>query len=328
MASRIVTESLSTALVMEDDADWSVFLKNQLTLFAQGSQYITTSSLPSSSSPPDLSSPPSHPPQKKKPSHPHSPYGSDWDLLWLGHCGSTLSKTHDTHRFLIENDPTCPIPRHRTVFAASSISTPSLGLQNHTRLVYRSGSSLCTYAYALSLSGAKKILRYNSELKDFSAIDNSLGSMCENDENFVCLGVFPALVDTHKAQGRTDRDSDIMQEASKAEGEERKRSITFNVVHSVRLNVDRMLKGEEVAFGSVEAEGWRQWGDDGEGLLEGGVSTRTMFRGDGAAGDGSGSGTGEGGVVGKSGVGGKDGGLGEGGGTGIPQSGEGVGQTP
>ena len=165
------------------------------------------------------------------------------------------------------------------VFASSSISTPKLGLTNHTRLVYRAGSGLCTYAYALSNSGAKKVLQYNSQLKDFSAIDTSLGAMCEKDPSFVCLGVFPALVDSHKPKGRMDKDSDIAT-PDKGKGgkvEEREQGITFNVVHSVRLNVDKMLRGEVVALGSKEADEWRQWGDD-EGVEEGGVTTRTLNR--------------------------------------------------
>lgn len=40
-AREIINDGLTTALVMEVDADWDIDLKNQLTLFAQGSQYIT-----------------------------------------------------------------------------------------------------------------------------------------------------------------------------------------------------------------------------------------------------------------------------------------------
>ena len=76
VATRMVYERISTAILFEDDADWDVNLHTQLEQFAQGSRYITSSWSGSK----ELKS-------KASGGDANSPYGEDWDLLWLGHCG-------------------------------------------------------------------------------------------------------------------------------------------------------------------------------------------------------------------------------------------------
>ena len=231
---------------MEDDADWSIFLKHQLALFAEGAQYI----LSSSSS-----------------TFPHSPYGDDWDLLWLGHCGGTI-KSSNPRRFLIENDNTVPIPNHRVVYADKSINEGEEGLDNHTRLVYKADLGLCTYAYALSAAGAKKILSWMAAATEFYAIDTGLRAMC-SESILSCVSVYPTLIDTHKAVGKVEADSDI----APPDGDSvRTEAYTPNIVHSQRLNIDRAIRGDEVGDGRE----WRQWAD--EPMVLGLSTTRTVFR--------------------------------------------------
>lgn len=89
---------------MEDDMDWDVRLKPQLERIAQGARALLSSA-----------------------SNPNSPYGDDWDLMWLGHCGEVFPETLDenkekpaddagiqymSRKFVIENDSTVP-PRDR-----------------------------------------------------------------------------------------------------------------------------------------------------------------------------------------------------------------------
>ncbi|OQD77314.1 hypothetical protein PENDEC_c003G04835 [Penicillium decumbens] len=65
----IVEEGLDNGVIFEDDADWDVNIKSQLQSFAlavralQGTAETKTS----------------------------SPYGDDWDILWLGHCFYAVS---------------------------------------------------------------------------------------------------------------------------------------------------------------------------------------------------------------------------------------------
>jgi GR25 family glycosyltransferase involved in LPS biosynthesis len=240
-AQRIVSENLGSGLVMEDDADWSVYIKDQLELVAAGSQYI-------SSTPVD--------------SVPASPYGDDWDLLWLGHCGSDFGEP-GTRRLVIENDATVPPPQHRVNNNVPDFS--AAGYDNTTRVVYRAGGGLCTQAYALSLRGARKVLARFTTILDFQPIDHALHWMCHDRIlDFKCVGVFPQLWASHRAAGHYNRDSDIQSLDNRGK-EIREQAMTFNIVHSVRLNAARILVNGTAAVTS-------QWDD--VPVLPGGVRVR------------------------------------------------------
>lgn len=213
---------------MEDDTDWDVGIKDQLQYFASGSQFVTAV-------------PTGH--------KPHSPYGDDWDLLWLGHCASKIMP-EDERRWVIENDATVPDPKHRVNFAGIPDMAAS-GYDNSTRVVYRASHGVCLYAYALSYRGARKLLRGQALRETFTPIDVGVGQMCK-EKDFKCIGVFPQLIDSHKAAGRISRDSDIGKFSA---SEIRLKGFTHNIVHSMRLNVDRLLADEKAM---IE----RQWPDD------------------------------------------------------------------
>ena len=227
---------------MTDSSDWSIYLKSQLELFAEAAQYILGT--------------PSR-------SRPHSPYGDNWDLLWLGHCGSII-KPNDQRRFIIENDNTVPLFDHRVVHSASTVDMQREGLDERTRLTYQSGGGSCIYAYALSASGAKKVLQFNSNPKKFTAFDEGLSTLCKDDPTFKCLSVFPTLVDSHTPAGG-EREGD--------EGETKwVNAHTFNILHSAQMTVDKALRGDPIGDGRE----WRQWGE--ESMVEGPPRTRTMDR--------------------------------------------------
>lgn len=236
-------EGLTSAIILEDDADWDTKLKDQLALFAQGSQFVTAIS-------------PDH--------KPHSPYGDDWDLLWLGHCSSQI-KPDDERRFVIENDDTVPITKHRVNFAAVPDMVAE-GYDNNTRIVYEASDGVCLYGYALSFRGARKLLRGQAQRNTFVPIDIGIGDMCRDDPNFKCVGVFPQLIDSHKGAGRLSRDSDI---GSFSPQSVRQKGYTFNIVHSTRLNIDHLLAGET---DMIE----RQWPSDPE--VEGPLRARPVGR--------------------------------------------------
>ena len=221
----MVREQLSTAIVFEDDADWDVNFRTQLKQFAEGSRYIT-----SSWSTPSI--------QKPKESEEHrSPYGDDWDVLWLGHCGVDTHPS-ESRQFIISNDPTVPSPKHRTNYQdIPDISSHS----NTTRIVFRAGSGVCLYAYALSYRGAQKLLLAQSTLTTLPPIDIGYREMCDKQEDFKCVGVFPQIVDCHKAAGAIERDSD-MTDFDKTIV--RAKGYTNNIVRSTRLNWRPLLAGD------------------------------------------------------------------------------------
>lgn len=98
--SRVVRRNLSSALIMEDDGDWDVRIRDQLQDFALSSHALTQPLASTSHGkyadttypkPPDtlLSSVPDlefgRLPLTVAPVN--SPYGDEWEVLWLGHCG-------------------------------------------------------------------------------------------------------------------------------------------------------------------------------------------------------------------------------------------------
>ncbi|KAL8677707.1 MAG: hypothetical protein Q9186_005891 [Xanthomendoza sp. 1 TL-2023] len=215
VAQKIVRDRIQTALVLEDDSDWDVSFKDQLADFATGSRYISNSTV-----------------------KPWSPYGNDWDLLWLGHC-SAQQDPKDARRFVIENDDTVPPLAHRVNFNAVP-KMNALGYDNSTRIVFRANNGVCLYSYALSYRGAQKVLRWQNNIKQFNPIDMGIGYQCRDDAHFKCIAVFPQLVDSHKAAGRHSRDSDIGSYDPKAM---REKGFTQNIVRSTRLNIDNLMNG-------------------------------------------------------------------------------------
>ncbi|RYP15339.1 hypothetical protein DL765_005773 [Monosporascus sp. GIB2] len=90
---------------------------------------------------------------------PPSPYGRDWDLLWLGHCGEVFPELLDenksqptddpeirymSRKFTISDSPTVPDLDKVTVLIVFRIELP------HTRWVHVTGAPICTFAYDLS----------------------------------------------------------------------------------------------------------------------------------------------------------------------------------
>lgn len=215
---RIIEKQISTALVIEDDADWDVGFRLQLENFAVGSQFLS-------------GTPASHVPR--------SPYGDDWDMLWLGHCANQPFPG-DERRVLVENDPTVTPYVHRTNFAAVPDMTR---YDNTTRIIYPSNGGTCTYAYALSYRGAQKVLFHLSMNLYASPVDWGLHDMCDHPERgFKCISVFPQLVDTHRSAGTEAKDSDIGRPG--LEPQVRHKGMSFNIVHSTRLNVPHLIANE------------------------------------------------------------------------------------
>lgn len=213
---RIVERHLSTAVIFEDDADWDVGFKSQLKNYALGSQYLSGYI---------------HNPKS------HSPYGDDWDMLYLGHCGNS-PVDDDNRRFVIKNDPTVPPAQHRVNYA----DIPDMSsYDNHTRIIYPSKGGVCTYSYALSYRGAQKILYHMSMSVYSDPVDIGYRNMCSKKErNFKCISVFPQLVDSHRAAGNDLKDSDI----ADRKGTIRAKGYTPNIVHSTRLNTPILIDGE------------------------------------------------------------------------------------
>lgn len=224
---RIVHDKVSTALIFEDDADWDVGLKQQLVQFARGSRFITNTSEPES---------------------PRSPYGDDWDMLWLGHCGTWVLPADNQRFFVIPQDPTVEPPQ----FRVNNVDQPNMthwesgpNGDNQTRIIFNSEGAVCTTGYALSQRGARKALYHLSMVPYNSAVDWGLAGLCKNEEyDFTCVSVFPQIFGVSRPTAHTSKWSDI------GYGNEADRVVeeanSQHLVYSTRLNMKNLLQGKTV----------------------------------------------------------------------------------
>ncbi|RYP60825.1 hypothetical protein DL771_010357 [Monosporascus sp. 5C6A] len=243
----ILDETLELALIVEDDMDWDTRLKSQLPMIAQGARQPFPAPRP-------------HPPP--------SPYGWGWDLLWLGHCGEVFpdlldenkgNPTEDygirymSRKFTVLDDPTVPDLDKVTGLIDFRTELP------HTRWVHIMGAPICTFAYALSNRGARKVLFDLSVNHLTGPLDNALAGLCRRvvssygtldpDEagdrglDTKCTSVTPPIFFHHKAKGPVNADSDIQTVAG---GEIREHGTTENIVWSARGNLRNMIMGTEM----------------------------------------------------------------------------------
>ena len=127
-------ERIQSALIMEDDVDWDVMLKAQMTELARGTRYLQGAV-----------------------SSPHSPYGDDWWLISTGHCGISIKTGEDQAHWVIDDDPTVVPWKHRQLFRHPDTRPHGLGGAN-TRLMFGLKGFICTASYAMSIKGALRVL--------------------------------------------------------------------------------------------------------------------------------------------------------------------------
>ncbi|KUJ14781.1 glycosyltransferase family 25 protein [Mollisia scopiformis] len=233
----IVEQGITTALIVEDDVDWDVRLMSQLQIIAHGTQALQGL----------------HTPLDDQDIILDSPYGNNWDLLWLGHCGEVFPENLPenfskqpgdpiSRKFVVHADPTVPPPQHTHGFQ-------NFTAEPHTRWVHVTGGPICTFAYALSLSGARKVLYDLSVDHLVGPFDNALAGLCRwgRDEerlDMKCLSVTPPVFVHHKAKGRVQADSDI--QGYGGDGEVRSEGYTENVVWSARDNIRELMLGKDM----------------------------------------------------------------------------------
>jgi hypothetical protein len=208
--SRIVQDRIWTAFVLEDDADWDVNLKEQLRGFAMASQAIQGVSGSS-----------------------HSPYGDDWDLLWIGHCGVKFGAglVHVT-----TNDISVVPVSHLPPYWRD----PPVGAANTTRLVARTEEGVCSLGYAVTYLGAQKLLSALSLTPEGvgAQFDVAMSGHCQNGW-LKCIAPFPSLIGIWKPAGPKSRGSDIHSDDGYIEKE-----TPVGSVYSTMYNARRLLAGE------------------------------------------------------------------------------------
>jgi GR25 family glycosyltransferase involved in LPS biosynthesis len=252
----VIRTGILSALVLEDDADWDIQLPEQMQQFSIAAREV-------------LASRPYHSPSGTSMYlMPDSPYGADWDVLWIGHCGGWPP----THRFnqyhsIIRADTTVPpigdiadllydVPENQLCSAHTgrdpvnrTCDAPRLALDE--RIVQYKTGPFCTAGYAVSQQGARKMLSQlaGDALNNFNAaIDFKMRELCQGDkehgevDEMRCLTVTPPYIGSHRRRGPLSGDSDIRQGSStqmRTVGESR------GLVWSVRMNMRNLILGLE-----------------------------------------------------------------------------------
>ncbi|KAF2113971.1 hypothetical protein BDV96DRAFT_495107 [Lophiotrema nucula] len=228
---KMIQEKIQTALILEDDADWDVLIRAQMTEVARGTRYVTNATLPL-----------------------HSPYGDNWDILTVGHYGVDNKPWKEQRYWITQDDPTVVAPSRRPWPRKPDLSAASLG-GDHSRLVHEAWRFTATQAYAISLRGAARVLYDQALQPNARAIDMAMAQMCKREQwgSSSCIAAYPMIFGRFRAAGPMDGDSDRRAETNEADPGatvekigERKEAESECTVFPVSLNVDKLLAKEWV----------------------------------------------------------------------------------
>ncbi|KUJ17655.1 uncharacterized protein LY89DRAFT_58730 [Mollisia scopiformis] len=199
----IATANQDTALVLEDDVDWDVALKDQLELVSPLIRTFSDTDLSTS---------------KEN----MEPYGTDWDLLWLGHCGDIIPRSGVQSIY----DTSLPVDGIYTESDGSQTRFPQF-----TRMVHRSVSPICSYGYAVTGHGAMRILALVSSGVD-AQVSEQYQFWCKHG-NLKCITVNPELFHHHKHAGTFASEIDAV-DGWREDSDLEAHSYTINVRNSAR----------------------------------------------------------------------------------------------
>ena len=136
----IIDKNIETALILEDDITWDIFLRYQLIDFGRALASLNDGNVTLK-----------------------APYGTDWDALWLGTCANP------------------PGPPNSVVY--NSIIT-----DRATWVWDIDGGASCTYAYAVTREGCKRIVETMQDINQ--GYDLQLSTHCKSNR---CPLIWPPL---------------------------------------------------------------------------------------------------------------------------------------
>ncbi|KAJ8131583.1 hypothetical protein O1611_g2048 [Lasiodiplodia mahajangana] len=236
----VVRRNLTSALIVEDDADWDVRIRDQLRNFARSSHALTQPLVDTRSGvyadptyPNPLDSSPSSVPDLAFDSLPAtidsltSPYGDEWDILWLGHCGMRFPYADNnviSKGRVVQADQT--VPQRKYLWTITDPNDLREQYPDHSRVTHHVQDGTCSLAYAINQRSARKLL-YEAGLKDVNAaFDIVLRWFCEgtgepNRGYHNCLTTTPSLFSIHLPAGPKKHNSDI---SDHGEGDQEERT--------------------------------------------------------------------------------------------------------
>jgi hypothetical protein len=210
-------------LLFEDDAEWDVMIRQQMIEFARGTHYLqgvqSTRGL-------------------------FSPYGDDWDMLWIGHCGQR-SRSGGHRYWVIHDDPTVAPEHVRTINRTTSNNVPDDSADElqgkFTRIVYQPNGGRCLYAYAVSQRGARKFLYDFSIKRETDTSDKAASAFCGSPGRATCYTTYPSFVHNYMGVGDSGGDSD---RRGVRHGAWRYKGINKDIVFGLKTNLNIWLDGK------------------------------------------------------------------------------------
>lgn len=211
---------------MESDADWDLRAHEILPNVAKAIQNLSTSA--THDQPSDHSFPSA------------LPYGYDWDLLWMGHCG-THGKNGRVHHYL---DPTAPPPAHEYIWHDLPKPEPELH-PNGTRVVFEAWRTMCTSAYAISHKGAVKMREFLKNAT--SPIDQEMSALCAKESSLTCYSVWPQVFTAAPFKSNINRPSSEQVPGTETENNTTQLGIIWGpaLQYSARRNAHIVAQGLE-----------------------------------------------------------------------------------
>ncbi|KAH8682606.1 glycosyltransferase family 25 protein [Xylariales sp. PMI_506] len=250
----IVRRNLSSALILEDDADWDVRLRGQLRDFALGARALTQP-LAGSHQYADPTFPRPSERQLEDKVVPElgfddlpstaaaswSPYGDSWNLIWAGHCGMHFGWSPLTPRGRVVHagDRSVPLRRH-----LGSMPDLTENYPDHTRVYHHVQEGICSLGYAVTQRTARQML-HEIGLRPFDAAFDILllwfcdGAAAEGRSYHDCMTMQPSLFQHHRPAGSQSALSDI---SGHGDGFNEK-AYTEVVRWSVRMNAEEIMLG-------------------------------------------------------------------------------------
>jgi hypothetical protein len=208
MLKYVIASGFSTAFIIEDDVDWDVDIKDQIRLISDNVRTLTNAAATDT-----------------------NPYGSGWDLLWLGHCGER-SDVDDSH--VDYPDPTRIASDAYAGWSKEFLAeNPPAGY----RRIQQAVQPVCTFGYGITKHSAQKILALLSRGADES-YDVALQHQCISG-SLNCLVVNPQIMVHYEPPNGLGYVSAVHEgdgQGSSAEDEvfETVKGTTANIVHSAR----------------------------------------------------------------------------------------------
>ena len=153
----------------------------------------------------------------------------------MGHC--LEGGISDQTRFSMHGDGTITDWRELNKTSPEKVAPYVSKLPPYTRVAHTGGHSMCTYSYAVSYSGAQKLLYAISVKELIGQVDVALAWWCD-DHRDSCFTVWPPLFSTHHSRGLAGKNSD--NEGSRVAN----KSSTVLLQWPVKMNFKGLLAGE------------------------------------------------------------------------------------